>query len=196
MSSKILVHINNDSNTINEKWYRFVSNHIEMFKNFHKDEFEIVNDLSSISSDKKIVLIGCPTSYICSVADDLYEKGYNVEIIENLCCDTSVDKHLLSFDPLFEKGIRYKRSFKFVEDDLLQTIKTTLEESTRLPFKGNDESYFNGLGYDSLDLMNLVDVIEEKYNTYITTVHLTKFFKVKDFVNVLESGKISEQFNK
>jgi acyl carrier protein len=192
MSKKLIKFVKGDIKNINPDWLNIITKHIELFVQFY-DDCTLTDELDKTS---EVLMVGYPTQYVRDEAIRLKKEGYDVKLIENLCCDIDAKTHLLVFDNLSEHGIFYWRTFEFLKEDIMKTVKETLESVTRCPFVGRDEDYFNSLGYDSLDIMELIHVIEDKYNTYITPTRLTKFFKVRDFVQVLEDGKISNKFNK
>lgn len=175
-------------------WISYVFSHIEKFKKTLDSSYVIEKDIKNLSINDEVILVGYSTSKIVETAIKLKSDGYKVKVIENLCCDDDVSNHLSVIDKLFFSKTPYERNFKFLCDEIISVVRKSLENSSGVPSNFTEDDYFNSLNYDSLDIVELVGNIEDKFNTHLPKSQFAKFIKVKDIVGAIESGKISNKF--
>ena len=195
-----IFYISHSPNKISKKWENEIKNNIRKFIAFEKKNGDvIVENLDEVEdfTNKKVVFLGGVLSE--NILDDikrLTKKNVNCEVILNLCYDTSIQNYNKAKDYLFFNKISSRRSFEFLNTELIAFVRKSLEEASGYPSVFSEDDVLMNLRYDSLDYANLIADLEDEYNTCITENSFGKDYKVKEFYKVLESGRIYKCYNK
>lgn len=191
MSKRLYIYNNSSKNT---PWYKFTFHNIEKFITYEKDNYEVIDDICNCSNVDDVYIVGYKTSEIVDTIINMRKNGLKVHIIENLCCDDSLELHRSACDKLFLHGIPKNRNFKFLKNDIINLITKAISKKNGYDVVLNENTTLTRYGLDSLDMMELVDDIEETFNVEISTVSLTKPFSIKNIPILLESGFIGRKF--
>lgn len=192
MSKKLFVCKNTGEST---PWIDFTFNDIKKFIEFEKDNFEVIDELVFDENDD-VYLVGYKTSEIVQKVIKMRANGINVNLIENLCCDDSVRAHRKACDEMFLNSIKKNRNFRFVKDELIEVFKNAVYKNRGEDVMIDEEKYTFSYSLDSLDMVELIDEIEDRFNVEITKIALTKPCKISNLNKILEGGYISDKFNK
>lgn len=192
MSKKLFVCGNTGAST---PWIEFTFNEIKKFIDFEKDNFTVIDKLVFDENDE-VYLVGYKTSDIVQKVIKMRSNGTNAKLIENLCCDDSVQAHRKACDEMFFNSIDKNRNFRFVKDELLEIFKNAVYKKNDESVTLDEELYTISYQLDSIDMVELIDEIEDKFNVEITKTGLTKPCKISELNKILEGGYLSDKFNK
>ena len=184
------------------KWQTQIDEWIEKYLSVNKNEgdeviyyesHEKVEPYIDNHDKKQIVLMGYDLSVdVKKSANLLKNEGYDVSIIENLCCDTSLNRHRNAVDFLRLNGYKVIRDYEFMREDIDNFIRSSLAASSGRESNFDENTPFHYLGYDSLDVVNLAADLEEEYNIYICASMFGKLWKYKDFPRIFaKHGQLS-----
>lgn len=180
--------------TKSSDWIDYTFNHIERFVDFEKENYEVVDETEIVENDE-VFFVGYDTTNIVKDVIFLNNKGINATIIENLCCDESTQKHKDACETLFLNDIIKIRSAKFLQNELKEFVKKSLDGITRQNIDVSDSNFLASINLDSIELFNLRADIEDEYNTHLETIAFTKPFKFGEIYKLLEKGFIANKFD-
>ena len=178
-------------NTLITPWLKYTFEHIERFIKYEKNTYEVVK-LGDLKKGDTVYFCGYSTS---KIVDFIIEnKEINGILIENISCDDSIEQHKNALDKLFVNNGSMIRSMEFLRKDIQKVFLNYVPSGKETKISG--KTFLNELHFDSLDIMNLSLDIEDHFNTELDRISYTKPLRVKELVSLLESGHISEKFEK
>ncbi len=189
----------------NDEWKSQIDEWCEKYIMFNKKDNDVVLYYEKyedvIFSDEKlnnkqIVTFGYDlSSDIMNFMKIAKELKMNCCVIENLCCDVNVTSHRKAVDYLRINGYSVKRDYEFLRTEIDNVIRTSLEKSSGRPSNFDENTPMHYLGYDSLDITNLVFELEDYYNVYIEKGYFGKLWKYKEIPNILAKyGQLSDLY--
>ena len=195
-----IFYISHSPNKISKKWENEIMNNIRKFIAFEQRDGDVIveslDDVEDFTNKKVVFLGGVFSENILDDVKKLTKKNVNCEVILNLCYDTSIQNYNKAKDYLFFNKISSRRSFEFLNKELIAFVRKSLEDASGYPSVFSDDDVLLNLSYDSLDYANLIADLEDEYNTCITETSFGKDYKVKEFYKVLESGQIYKCYKK